>query len=111
MLQNAFHTSKCLNNISTVVVQVPQFSIVALVCPPERILLQHLELLEISAHTPAFVISQCVTILLEQCVDSRDTPIPGVLHKKKKVNRMLHNLLKLPLEKKQSTAMTSQVTK
>ena len=80
MLQNALHSSKSLNDISSVVVQIPKLPIVALVGPPERILLQNLELLKVGPHTPTLVVSQCVTILLEQCIDSRNTSVPRVLH-------------------------------
>jgi hypothetical protein len=43
VFQDAFHTTKSLNHVGTVVVQVPQFAIVALVSPPERILFQNLK--------------------------------------------------------------------
>lgn len=43
VLQNALHATECLDHVCAVVVQVPQFAIVSLVCPPERILLQHLQ--------------------------------------------------------------------
>ncbi len=79
VLQNALHTPQGLDDICSVVVQVPQLAIVALVGPPEGVLLQHLVLLEVRAYTPALVISQGVTILLEQGVDPGDTSIPGVL--------------------------------
>jgi len=79
VLQNALHTSQGLDDICSVVVQVPQLAIVALVGPPEGVLLQHLVLLEVRAYTPALVIGQGVTILLEQGVDPGDTSIPGVL--------------------------------
>lgn len=42
VLQNALHTTERLDHVCAVVVQVPQFTIVSLVGPPERILLQHL---------------------------------------------------------------------
>jgi hypothetical protein len=43
MLKDAFYTSKGLDHICTVVVQVPQLAIMALVCPPEWILFQDLQ--------------------------------------------------------------------
>jgi len=43
MLKDAFYTSKSLDHICTVVVQVPQLAIMALVCPPEWILFQDLQ--------------------------------------------------------------------
>lgn len=43
VLQDSFHSTKCLDHISAVVVQVPEFAVVALMCPPERVLLQDLE--------------------------------------------------------------------
>jgi len=39
VLKNALHPSKCLDHVRTVVVQIPQFSIMPLVSPPEWILL------------------------------------------------------------------------
>ena len=86
VLQNALHTSQGLDDICSVVVQVPQLAIVALVGPPEGVLLQHLVLLEVRAYTPPLVIGQGVTILLEQGIDPGDTSIPRVLqilHEKK----------------------------
>jgi len=43
MFKDAFNTSKSLDHICTVVVQVPQLAIMALVCPPEWILFQDLQ--------------------------------------------------------------------
>jgi len=51
---------------------------VTLVSPPEGILLQYLVLLELRSYAPALVVGQCVTILLEECVDTRNTTIPAV---------------------------------
>lgn len=42
VFQDALHTAKSLDHVRTVVVQIPQFAIVPLVGPPERVLLQHL---------------------------------------------------------------------
>jgi len=42
VFQNSLDTTKCLDHVSSVVVQVPQFAVMSLVCPPERILLQNL---------------------------------------------------------------------
>ncbi len=43
MFQDSFHSSKGLNHVCSVVVKVPQFAIVSLMCPPERVLLQNLK--------------------------------------------------------------------
>jgi len=43
VLQDPFHSTKCLDHISAVVVQVPEFAIMALMRPPERVLFQDLE--------------------------------------------------------------------
>lgn len=42
VFQNAFNSPQSLDHVSTVVVEIPQFSVMSLMCPPERILLQHL---------------------------------------------------------------------
>ncbi len=36
-------------------------------------------LFEISPDSPAFVIGQCVSVLLEKCVDAGDSSVPGIL--------------------------------
>lgn len=51
----------------------------SLVSPPEGVLLQYLELLEILSHSPTLIVSQCQSILLEESVDSRYTVVPTVL--------------------------------
>lgn len=43
VLQDPFHPAQSLDHVRAVIVQVPEFAIVALVCPPERVLLQHLQ--------------------------------------------------------------------
>lgn len=48
VFQDALHTTQSLDHVCSVVVQVPQFSIVPLVGPPERILLQHLHSIKTS---------------------------------------------------------------
>ena len=42
VFQNAFYSSQRLDHVCAIVVEVPELSIVALVCPPKRVLLQHL---------------------------------------------------------------------
>lgn len=113
VFQNAFYTTQGLDHVCTVVVQVPEFAVMTLMCPPERVLLQNLDgkastiklpgvycprflaqwwvllvqgnsiipsmylvLLKVSSNTPAFIISQCVPVLLEKGVDSRNATIP-----------------------------------
>ena len=76
MLKNAFHATERLDNVCAIVVEVPEFAIMALVRPPEGVLLQQLELLEVCAHTPSLVIRQRMAILLEQCVDAWNAPVP-----------------------------------
>lgn len=51
----------------------------ALVGPPEGVLLEHLVLLEVSAHAPPLVIGQGVPVLLKQSVDARHASVPRVL--------------------------------
>ena len=78
MFENSFNTSKSLNNIGSVIVQVPQLSIMSLVRPPKGILFQNLVLLEVCSHPPSFIISQCVSILLKQCVNAWYSSIPRI---------------------------------
>ena len=43
VLEDTLHSPESLDHVRAVVVKVPQLAVVALVSPPERILLQHLE--------------------------------------------------------------------
>lgn len=43
VFKNALHTTQSLNHVCAVVVQVPKFAIMSLMCPPEGILLQNLQ--------------------------------------------------------------------
>mmetsp|Transcript_6268 Transcript_6268/g.11473 ORF Transcript_6268/g.11473 Transcript_6268/m.11473 type:complete len:253 (+) Transcript_6268:2354-3112(+) len=79
VLQNAFHASKGLDHVGTVVIQVPEFAIMALVRPPEGILAHDVVLLEVLAYTPALVEREGVPVLLEERIDTRDTTIPSIL--------------------------------
>jgi len=49
-----------------------------LVSPPKRILLKNLVLLEILTHSPTLIVSQSQSILLKQCIYSRNTTIPAI---------------------------------
>ena len=79
MLQDALNTAECLDHVGPVVVQVPEFTIMTLVGPPEGILFQYLELLKVLADSPALVVGESQSILLEQGVNSWDTVVPTVL--------------------------------
>lgn len=82
MLKNSFNSSKSLNYICSIVVQVPQLPIMSLMCPPERILFKNLVLFKISPYPPSFVICKGVTILLEQSIYSRYPTVPRILQTK-----------------------------
>lgn len=43
VFQDALHTSKGLDHVCPVVVQVPKFAVVSLMCPPEGILFENLQ--------------------------------------------------------------------
>lgn len=62
VLQDALHTAKSLDHVCAVVVQVPQFAIVPLVGPPERILLQHLHSIKTEAS-----IDVCMLVANAEC--------------------------------------------
>ena len=61
----------------------------ALVGPPEGVLLEQLVLLEVGAHAPALVVRQRVAVLGEQRVDARDAAVPAVL-------QILHAAITVP---------------
>lgn len=52
VLQDPFHPAQGLDHVRAVIVQVPEFAIVPLVRPPERVLLQHLQTKQITDHSP-----------------------------------------------------------
>jgi len=76
VLQNALHSSQRLNYIRAVVIEVPEFSVVALMGPPEGVVFDQVEGFEILPHAPAFVVSQGETVFLEKGVDSGNTVVP-----------------------------------
>ena len=79
MLQNALHPAERLDHVRAVVVEVPELPVVPRVRPPKRVQPQKAVLLEVRAHAPALVVGERVSVLLEQRVDARDAPVPGVL--------------------------------
>jgi len=79
VLEDALNTSQGLDHVCAVVVQVPQLTIVTLMCPPEWILPHDAVLLEVLSATPALVECKRVPILLEESVNTRDTTVPGIL--------------------------------
>ena len=78
MLEDALHSAESLDHVCPVVVEVPQLSIVLLMGPPERILLQDLVLFEILSHAPPLVVRQCQSIFLEECVYPWHASVPGI---------------------------------
>ncbi len=59
MLKDALHTSESLDHISTVVVEIPQLTIMFLMSPPEGVLLEDLILLEVLSNSPTLIVSKC----------------------------------------------------
>ena len=79
VLQDALDAAQGLDHVGPVIVQVPQLAVVALMGPPEGVLLQDLVGLELGPHAPALVVGQGVPVLLEQGVDPGDAAIPRIL--------------------------------
>ena len=79
MLQNRFNTTKGLDDIRSVSVQVPQLSVVSLAGPPEGVTLHQLVLLELRSKTEALVETERAPVLLEEGVDTGKTTVPAVL--------------------------------
>ena len=65
VLEDAFDAAEGLDHVCPVVVQIPQFAVVALVRPPEGILFQHLVAFELCPDPPPSVVGQGVPVLLE----------------------------------------------
>jgi hypothetical protein len=78
MFEYTLDTAQCLNHISTVIIEVPEFTIMLLMSPPEWILFKHLILFEILSDPPPLVICECESVLLEESIDSGDTSVPRV---------------------------------
>lgn len=93
VLKDAFNTTQCLDHVCAIVVKVPQLAIVLLMRPPEGILLEYLILLEILSDSPALVISECQTILLEEGINSGDASVPRVLQVIKSQSSILSSCL------------------
>jgi len=66
-----------LYHICAIVIEVPQFSIVFLMSPPKRVLLEELILFKVLTNPPTLIVSKSQPILLEEGVDSWDTMVPG----------------------------------
>jgi len=79
MLKDGFHTTQSLNDVRTVSVQIPEFTVVTLARPPERVALHVLVDLELGPSSEALVETKGTTILLEQSVDAGQAAIPAVL--------------------------------
>jgi hypothetical protein len=97
MLKDALDTTKSLDHISAVVVEVPQLSIMFLMSPPEGILFEDLILLKVLSNSPTLIIGKGKSIFLEQGINTRNTSIPGVLKIIKSESPVLGSSL-LPLE-------------
>jgi len=102
VLENSLDSSERGDNVDSVVVELPELSIMSLRCPPEGVVLEKLVLLPVGSDSPSLretetrgkvserggklrfelgstylIVSQRVSILLEQGVDSRNSSIPA----------------------------------
>lgn len=78
MFQNTFHSAQRLDDICAVIVQIPQFAVMALMSPPEGIAFDEVVLFEVLSAAPPLVISQREPVFLKQSVNSRNPVVPGV---------------------------------
>ena len=58
VFQYALHSSKSLDHVCSVVVKVPEFTVMLLMSPPEWVLFEDLVLLEVLSHSPSLVVCQ-----------------------------------------------------
>lgn len=90
MLENTFDSTQSSDDIDSIVVQLPKFTVVSLRGPPERtttisvsggheqtahdnsLVLEELILLPVGPNTPSFVVSESMSILLEESVAESD---------------------------------------
>ena len=78
VLQNTLNSTKRLNHVGTVGVEIPQFAIVALMSPPEGVDTKHLILLEDGPNSPTSIVGKSVPILAKEGVNARNTPVPRI---------------------------------
>ena len=78
VLKYTLNTTESLNHVSSIVVKIPQLSIMFLVGPPKRILFKNLVLLEILSNPPAFIVCQSKSVFLKQRVDTGYATVPTV---------------------------------
>lgn len=79
VLKDRLDSSKGSDDVDSVVVELPELSVVPLGRPPERVVLEELVLLPVDPDSPSLVIRERVSVLLEERVDSGDSSIPRVL--------------------------------
>lgn len=89
MLQDALNSSQSLDHVSSVVVQIPELTVVFLVGPPEGVLLEQLILLELLPHSPSFVVGEGQSVFLEEGVYTGNTVIPTFLQIVKRQSSVL----------------------
>ena len=78
VLQDGLNTTESLDNVGTVGVEIPKFSIVTLTSPPEWVGLHVLVDLELRPSSESLVEGKRGAILLEKSVDSGQTSVPRV---------------------------------
>ena len=78
VLQDGLNTTESLDNVGTVGVEIPKFSIVTLTSPPEWVGLHVLVDLELRSGSESLVEGKRGAILLEKSVDSGQTSVPRV---------------------------------
>ena len=79
VFQNSLDTTQGPNDISSVGVEIPQFAIVPLTCPPEWVGLHQLVKLEFGTGAETLIEAESNPILLEECVDTWQRTVPTVL--------------------------------
>jgi hypothetical protein len=79
VLKDCLNTTKSLDDIGSVSIQVPQLTVVTLGCPPEGVALHLLVNLELCASSETLIETERASILLEEGVDTWETTVPTVL--------------------------------
>lgn len=78
MLKNSLYSPKSFDYVVSIMIEIPELSIMPLVCPPKRVLFHDLVRLEFLSESPVFVEGECKSVFLKKRVDTWYSEVPGI---------------------------------